>query len=53
MREGRPVLIRAVRADDRERIVAAFHKLDPQAVYTRFFLNLAAPAPRVADAGPQ
>jgi GNAT superfamily N-acetyltransferase len=37
LRDGTPVVIRAVRADDRERIVAAFHKLDPQTIYTRFF----------------
>jgi RimJ/RimL family protein N-acetyltransferase len=37
LRNGMPVLIRAVRPDDRERIVAAFHKLEPETVYTRFF----------------
>jgi len=37
LRNGTPVLIRAIRPDDRERIIVAFHKLDPQSVYTRFF----------------
>jgi len=37
LRDGTPVLIRAVRHDDRERIVAAFHKLEPLSIYTRFF----------------
>ncbi|HSB23063.1 MAG TPA: GNAT family protein [Burkholderiaceae bacterium] len=37
LRDGTPVTIRAMRADDRERLVAAFHKLDPGTVYTRFF----------------
>jgi RimJ/RimL family protein N-acetyltransferase len=37
LRNGTPVLIRAIRPDDRERIVAAFHKLDPRTIYTRFF----------------
>jgi RimJ/RimL family protein N-acetyltransferase len=37
LRNGTPVLIRAVRPDDRERIVAAFHKLEPETIYTRFF----------------
>ena len=37
LRDGTPVLIRAVRADDRQRLVAAFQKLDPQTIYTRFF----------------
>lgn len=37
LRNGTPMLIRTVRADDRERLVAAFHKLDPQTVYTRYF----------------
>ena len=37
LRDGTPVLVRAVQRDDRARLVAAFHKLDPQSVYTRFF----------------
>ncbi len=37
LRDGTPVLIRPVRHDDRERIVAAFGKLEPQTIYTRFF----------------
>ncbi|HEX6020087.1 MAG TPA: GNAT family protein [Burkholderiaceae bacterium] len=37
LRNGTPVTIRALRADDRERLVAAFHQLDPASVYTRFF----------------
>jgi RimJ/RimL family protein N-acetyltransferase len=37
LRDGTAVLIRAIRPDDRERIIAAFHKLDPETIYTRFF----------------
>lgn len=37
LRDGTPVLIRAARPDDRQRIVDAFHKLDPETVYRRFF----------------
>jgi RimJ/RimL family protein N-acetyltransferase len=37
LRNGTPVLIRAARPDDRQRIIEAFHKLDPETVYTRFF----------------
>jgi RimJ/RimL family protein N-acetyltransferase len=37
LRDGRPVRIRSIRHDDRQRIVDAFHKLDPQTIYTRFF----------------
>ena len=37
LRSGTPVLIRAIRPDDRERIIAAFHKLDQETIYTRFF----------------
>lgn len=37
LRDGTPATIRAMRADDRERLVAAFHKLDPGTIYTRFF----------------
>jgi RimJ/RimL family protein N-acetyltransferase len=37
LRNGQPVLIRPIRHDDRRRIVAAFHKLEPETIYTRFF----------------
>jgi RimJ/RimL family protein N-acetyltransferase len=37
LRNGTPVLIRALAPPDRSKIVAAFHKLDPASVYTRFF----------------
>jgi len=37
LRDGRPVLIRAARADDRERLVTAFKGLDRQTIYTRYF----------------
>jgi GNAT superfamily N-acetyltransferase len=36
LKNGTPVTIRAARADDRERLVAAFEKLDPETVYKRF-----------------
>jgi RimJ/RimL family protein N-acetyltransferase len=37
LRNGTPVQIRSIRPDDRQRIVDAFHKLDPETIYTRFF----------------
>ncbi len=37
LRDGTPVVIRVMRPDDRERLVAAFAKLDPTTIYTRFF----------------
>ena len=37
LRNGTPVTIRVMRPDDRERIVAAFRKLDASTIYTRFF----------------
>lgn len=37
LRDGTPVVIRAVRADDRARIVRAFHELEPESIYTRLF----------------
>jgi RimJ/RimL family protein N-acetyltransferase len=37
LRDGTPVLIRAARADDRERLVTAFQGLDRQTIYTRYF----------------
>jgi RimJ/RimL family protein N-acetyltransferase len=37
LRDGRPVMIRLMRPDDRQRLIEAFAKLDRQSVYTRFF----------------
>ena len=37
LRNGTPVVIRAVRPDDRERIAEAFANLERESVYTRFF----------------
>ena len=37
LRNGVEVTIRAIRPDDRDRLVAAFRKLDRESVYTRFF----------------
>ncbi len=37
LRNGLAVTIRSLRPDDRERIVAAFRKLDPESIYTRLF----------------
>jgi RimJ/RimL family protein N-acetyltransferase len=37
LRDGTPAVIRAMRPDDRERLVAAFAKLDRGTIYTRFF----------------
>ena len=37
LNDGSPVTIRAVRPDDKERIVTAFLALAPQSVYARFF----------------
>lgn len=37
LRNGTPVRIRPVRPDDRQRVIDAFRKLEPQTVYTRFF----------------
>ena len=37
LRNGLAVTIRSLGPDDRERIVAAFRKLDPESIYTRLF----------------
>lgn len=37
LRDGTPILIRAVRPDDRGRLAAAFRNLDRDSIYTRFF----------------
>ena len=37
LRHGKPALIRAIRADDRARLQAAFLALEPDSVYLRYF----------------
>lgn len=37
LKNGTLVVIRAIRPDDREKLSAAFEKLGPQSVFTRFF----------------
>ena len=37
LRNGTPVTIRAIRPEDKTRLVSAFKKLDRESVYTRFF----------------
>jgi RimJ/RimL family protein N-acetyltransferase len=37
LRDGRPIVIRATKADDRERVRTAFSKLERQTIYTRWF----------------
>jgi RimJ/RimL family protein N-acetyltransferase len=37
LRDGTEVLIRAIRPDDRKRVIEAFNKLEPETIYTRFF----------------
>lgn len=39
LRDGRPVVIRTPRADDKERLKRAFGQLDPQTIYTRYFAH--------------
>jgi RimJ/RimL family protein N-acetyltransferase len=40
LRDGTRATIRVMRPDDRERVVAAFDKLDEMTMYTRFFASL-------------
>ena len=37
LKNGTPVLIRPIHHDDRKRVIRAFHELEPESVYTRFF----------------
>jgi hypothetical protein len=37
LKDGTVVTVRAVRPDDKRRIVDAFQKLDTQSIFTRFF----------------
>lgn len=39
LRDGTPVIFRAVRGDDKARIRQAFHHLEAETIYTRFFSN--------------
>lgn len=41
LKDGTPVTVRAVRPDDKERIRNAFHELEPETIYTRFFRSKA------------
>jgi RimJ/RimL family protein N-acetyltransferase len=38
LRDGTEVLIRSIRPDDRQRVIDAFHGLEPQSMRTRFFI---------------
>ena len=37
LRNGAPITIRAIRPDDKARVVRAFHALERDSIYTRFF----------------
>jgi hypothetical protein len=37
LKSGLPVTIRAVRPDDKDKINEAFHNLEPDTIYTRYF----------------
>lgn len=37
LRDGTPITLRAVRPDDKDKIVAAFHELEPESIYSRYF----------------
>ena len=37
LRTGTPITIRAIRPEDKARLVSAFKNLDRESVYTRFF----------------
>ena len=37
LKDGTPVIVRAIRSDDRDGILGAFINLDREAIYTRFF----------------
>ncbi len=37
LRDGTVAIVRAIRPDDRERLQTAFHALDPESVYLRYF----------------
>jgi RimJ/RimL family protein N-acetyltransferase len=49
LRDGTPVTIRVMRLDDRERLIAAFAKLEQGTIYTRFFSFMKEIPPRALD----
>jgi RimJ/RimL family protein N-acetyltransferase len=38
LKNGKTVTLRAIRTDDKKRIVDAFNNLEPESIYTRFFV---------------
>lgn len=49
LRDGTPAIIRPMRPDDRDRIVAAFALLDASSIYTRYFTHMKALPERALD----
>jgi RimJ/RimL family protein N-acetyltransferase len=49
LRQGRKVLVRAVRPDDRSEFEEAFARLSPESRYTRFFLPMRELPPKMLD----
>ena len=39
LKDGQPVIVRAIRADDKEKIIQAFQNLERESVYTRLFTH--------------
>ena len=39
LKDGRPVIVRAIRADDKEKIIQAFQNLERESIYTRLFTH--------------
>ncbi len=37
LKNGTPVVVRSIRPDDKERLLAAFKNLEPETIFTRFF----------------
>jgi RimJ/RimL family protein N-acetyltransferase len=50
LRDGREVMLREVRAQDKEGMLAAFHRLSADARYTRFMMAMRDPSPAMLEA---
>jgi RimJ/RimL family protein N-acetyltransferase len=50
LRDGREVMLREIQAQDKEEMLAAFHRLSADSRYTRFMMAMREPSPAMLEA---
>jgi RimJ/RimL family protein N-acetyltransferase len=50
LRDGREVMLREIQAEDKEGMLAAFHRLSADSRYTRFMMAIREPSPAMLEA---